>query len=49
MSALHRWFNLAGVCAVLPPGWLIRGMRRVRLAWNVVEITPERQQQKLAV
>src|SRR4029453_18066682 len=32
-----------------PAGWLIRGMRRARLAWNVVEITPERQQQKLAV
>jgi hypothetical protein len=23
-------------------------MRRVRLAWNVVEISPERQRQKLA-
>jgi hypothetical protein len=23
-------------------------MRRLRLAWNVVEISPERQQQKLA-
>jgi stearoyl-CoA desaturase (delta-9 desaturase) len=31
-----------------PTGWVIRGMRRVRLAWNVVEITPERQRQKLA-
>ena len=31
-----------------PTGWVIRGMRRVKLAWNVVEITPERQQQKLA-
>lgn len=30
-----------------PTGWVIRGMRRVKLAWNVVEITPERQQQKL--
>ena len=29
-----------------PP--FIRGMRRVKLAWNVVEITPERQRQKLA-
>jgi hypothetical protein len=27
---------------------MIRGMRRVRLAWNVVEISPERQRQKLA-
>ncbi len=31
-----------------PTGWVIRGMRRVKLAWNVVEITPERQRQKLA-
>ena len=31
-----------------PTGWVIRGMRRVKLAWNVVEITPERQHQKLA-
>jgi stearoyl-CoA desaturase (Delta-9 desaturase) len=31
-----------------PTGWVIRAMRRVKLAWNVVEITPERQQQKLA-
>jgi stearoyl-CoA desaturase (Delta-9 desaturase) len=31
-----------------PTGWVIRGMRRVRLAWNVVEITPERQREKLA-
>jgi stearoyl-CoA desaturase (delta-9 desaturase) len=30
-----------------PTGWVIRGLRRVRLAWNVVEITPERQAQKL--
>jgi stearoyl-CoA desaturase (delta-9 desaturase) len=30
-----------------PTGWVIRGLRRVKLAWNVVEITPERQQQKL--
>ena len=27
---------------------VIRTMRRLRLAWNVVEITPERQRQKLA-
>jgi stearoyl-CoA desaturase (delta-9 desaturase) len=31
-----------------PTGWVIRGLRRVRLAWNVVEITPERQAEKLA-
>jgi stearoyl-CoA desaturase (delta-9 desaturase) len=30
-----------------PTGLVIRGMRRVKLAWNVVEITPERQQEKL--
>src|SRR3954462_10962764 len=31
-----------------PTGLVIRVMRRVKLAWNVVEITPERQQEKLA-
>jgi stearoyl-CoA desaturase (delta-9 desaturase) len=31
-----------------PTGYVIRGMRRVKLAWNVVEITPERQREKLA-
>jgi stearoyl-CoA desaturase (delta-9 desaturase) len=31
-----------------PTGWVIRAMRATRLAWNVVEITPERQRQKLA-
>jgi stearoyl-CoA desaturase (delta-9 desaturase) len=43
-SARHglRWWEID------PTAWLIRGMRRVRLAWNVVEITPERQRQKLA-
>ena len=30
-----------------PTGLVIRGMRRVKLAWNVVEITPERQQEKM--
>jgi stearoyl-CoA desaturase (delta-9 desaturase) len=42
-SARHglRWWE------VDPTAWLIRGMRRARLAWNVVEITPERQRQKL--
>ncbi len=29
-------------------GLVIRGLRRVGLAWNVVRITPERQQQRLA-
>jgi stearoyl-CoA desaturase (delta-9 desaturase) len=43
-SARHglRWWEID------PTAWLIRGMKRVRLAWNVVEISPERQQQKLA-
>ncbi|WP_037409339.1 acyl-CoA desaturase [Candidatus Solirubrobacter pratensis] len=31
-----------------PTGWVIRAMRATRLAWNVVEITPERQREKLA-
>jgi stearoyl-CoA desaturase (delta-9 desaturase) len=31
-----------------PSGWLVRGMRRLGLAWNVVEIGPERQQERLA-
>jgi stearoyl-CoA desaturase (delta-9 desaturase) len=31
-----------------PTALLIRGMRRMKLVWNVVEITPERQTQKLA-
>jgi stearoyl-CoA desaturase (delta-9 desaturase) len=43
-SAVHglRWWE------VDPTAWLIRGMKAVRLAWNVVEISPERQRQKLA-
>jgi stearoyl-CoA desaturase (delta-9 desaturase) len=43
-SALHglRWWE------VDLGGWVIRAMRRVGLAWNVVLITKERQQQKLA-
>jgi stearoyl-CoA desaturase (Delta-9 desaturase) len=43
-SAAHglRWYE------VDPSAMLIRLMRRVGLAWNVVQITPERQAQKLA-
>jgi stearoyl-CoA desaturase (Delta-9 desaturase) len=43
-SARHglRWWE------VDPTGWLIRGLRRAHLAWNVVEISRERQRQKLA-
>ena len=31
-----------------PSGWVIRGMRRLGLAWNVVQITPERQRARQA-
>jgi stearoyl-CoA desaturase (Delta-9 desaturase) len=43
-SARHglRWWE------VDPGGLLIDAMKRLHLAWNVVRITPERQQQKLA-
>ncbi len=43
-SAQHglRWWE------VDPTAWLIRAMQRLRLAWNVVQISPERQQSKLA-
>jgi stearoyl-CoA desaturase (delta-9 desaturase) len=43
-SALHglRWWEID------PGGWVIRGMQRLGLAWNVVLITKERQQQKVA-
>ncbi len=42
-SARHglRWWEL-DISA-----WVIRAMRRARLAWNVVEISPERQESKL--
>ncbi len=38
-SARHglRWYEID------PTGYVIRAMKRARLAWNVVEITPERQ------
>jgi stearoyl-CoA desaturase (delta-9 desaturase) len=43
-SAMHglRWWE------VDPTAWLIRAMKRTRLAWNVIEISRERQSQKLA-
>jgi stearoyl-CoA desaturase (Delta-9 desaturase) len=43
-SAVHglRWWE------VDPTGWAVRLLRRLRLAWNVVEISPERQRQLLA-
>ncbi len=39
---LRRW-------EVDPSGWVISGLQRLGLAWNVVRITPERQRQKAAV
>jgi len=39
---LRRWEALMD-----PTGWVIRLMQRVGLAWNVVAITPERQDQRL--
>jgi stearoyl-CoA desaturase (delta-9 desaturase) len=44
-SASHglRWWE------VDPTAWAIRALRRLGLVWNVVEISPERQQQKLAL
>jgi stearoyl-CoA desaturase (delta-9 desaturase) len=30
-----------------PTGWLVRALRRLGLAWNVVEITPERQRERM--
>ena len=43
-AAVHgmRWWE------VDPTGWVIRTLRRLGLAWNVVEISPERQQAKEA-
>jgi stearoyl-CoA desaturase (delta-9 desaturase) len=42
-SAFHglRWYELD------PSGWLILGMARVGLAWDVVRVTPERAEAKL--
>ena len=31
-----------------PSGWVIAGMEKLGLVWDVVRITPERQQQRLA-
>ena len=31
-----------------PGAWLIAGLERCRLAWDVVRISPERQQAKLS-
>ncbi len=43
-AAVHglKWWEID------PTGAVIRMMKRLKLAWNVVEITPERQRQKLA-
>ena len=40
---LRRW-----EAALDPTGWVIRLMRRLGLAWNVVEVAPERQAQRRA-
>jgi stearoyl-CoA desaturase (delta-9 desaturase) len=42
-SAFHglRWWELD------PSGWLILGMAKVGLAWDVVRVAPERQREKL--
>jgi stearoyl-CoA desaturase (delta-9 desaturase) len=37
-----RWYEID------VSGLVIRVMKRLHLAWNVVQITPERQQQRLA-
>ncbi len=43
-SAFHglRWYELD------PSGWLILGMARLGLAWDVVRVTPERARSRLA-
>jgi stearoyl-CoA desaturase (delta-9 desaturase) len=41
-------FHGLRVWEIDPTGWVIRAMRATKLAWNVVEITPERQTEKLA-
>lgn len=41
---LRRWEALLD-----PTGWVIRAMRRTGLAWNVIEITPERQAERQPV
>ena len=43
-SAFHglRWYELD------PSGWLILGLERVGLAWEVVKVSPERASAKLA-
>jgi stearoyl-CoA desaturase (delta-9 desaturase) len=43
-SAFHglRWYELD------PSGWLILAMAKVGLAWDVVRVTPEREQARLA-
>jgi stearoyl-CoA desaturase (delta-9 desaturase) len=44
-SAFHglRWYELD------PSGWLILGMQKLGLVWDVVRVTPERERAKLAV
>jgi stearoyl-CoA desaturase (Delta-9 desaturase) len=40
LRGIERWMD--------PSAWVIRGLERVGLAWNVVRITPERQMAKVA-
>jgi stearoyl-CoA desaturase (delta-9 desaturase) len=42
-SAFHglRWYELD------PSGWLIAGLERLGLAWNVIRISPDRQRQRM--
>ncbi len=44
-SARHglRWYE------VDPTAWAIKGLRAAKLAWNVVEISPERQRQRMPI
>ena len=42
MHGLRRW-------EVDPSAWIIGGLERVHLAWNVIRISPERQHAKAAV
>jgi stearoyl-CoA desaturase (delta-9 desaturase) len=43
-SAFHglRWYELD------PSGWLILGLEKIGLAWDVVKVTPERARERLA-
>jgi stearoyl-CoA desaturase (delta-9 desaturase) len=42
MHGLRRW-------EVDPSAWIIGGLERIGLAWNVIRISPERQRAKATV